>query len=305
MKRALRERIDISKISKYSIAANAMQILFAFGIFLYALFGREFNLTGRAEQVLVGAMALIVIWGAALDIRDAFNARKIARQSEMLEEAYGQLEDLNATLRAQRHDFKNHLQVVFGLIELKEYREAQEYIERVYGDVELVGRSLKTAIPAVNALFAAKMADCEEKGIQMDVQIHSPWQGMPIAGWEMCRILGNLIDNAMDAILSGKSPQKILTVEIGERLQDFTFRVENTGPEIPEDLRERISNADLPQKVPGAAWDFPLCGKFCAKTAGTFVSFPMKRGRALKGASPKILKRFKNLRYCEFRAEWR
>ncbi|HIU34360.1 MAG TPA: Spo0B domain-containing protein, partial [Candidatus Pullichristensenella excrementigallinarum] len=171
MKRALRERIDISKISKYSIAANAMQILFAFGIFLYALFGREFNLTGRAEQVLVGAMALIVIWGAGLDIRDAFNARKIARQSEMLEEAYGQLEDLNATLRAQRHDFKNHLQVVFGLIELREYQEAQEYIERVYGDVELVGRSLKTAIPAVNALFAAKMADCEEKGIQMDVQI--------------------------------------------------------------------------------------------------------------------------------------
>ena len=287
MKRALRERIDISKISKYSIAANAMQILFAFGIFLYALFGREFNLTGRAEQVLVGAMALIVIWGAALDIRDAFNARKIARQSEMLEEAYGQLEDLNATLRAQRHDFKNHLQVVFGLIELKEYREAQEYIERVYGDVELVGRSLKTAIPAVNALFAAKMADCEEKGIQMDVQIHSPWQGMPIAGWEMCRILGNLIDNAMDAILSGKSPRKILTVEIGERLQDFTFRVENTGPEIPEDLRERIFERGFTTKSSGCGLGLSIVREILRENGGDIRLFSDEKGTRFEGRIPK------------------
>lgn len=287
MKRALRERIDISKISKYSIAANAMQILFAFGIFLYALFGKEFNLTGRAEQVLVGAMALIVIWGAGLDIRDAFNARKIARQSEMLEEAYGQLEDLNATLRAQRHDFKNHLQVVFGLIELKEYREAQEYIERVYGDVELVGRSLKTAIPAVNALFAAKMADCEEKGIQMDVQIHSPWQGMPIAGWEMCRILGNLIDNAMDAILSGKSPRKILTVEIGERLQDFTFRVENTGPEIPEDLRERIFERGFTTKSSGRGLGLSIVREILRENGGDIRLFSDEKGTRFEGRIPK------------------
>ena len=287
MKRALRERIDISKISKYSIAANAMQILFAFGIFLYALFGREFNLTGRAEQVLVGAMALIVIWGAGLDIRDAFNARKIARQSEMLEEAYGQLEDLNATLRAQRHDFKNHLQVVFGLIELREYQEAQEYIERVYGDVELVGRSLKTAIPAVNALFAAKMADCEEKGIQMDVQIHSPWQGMPIAGWEMCRILGNLIDNAMDAILSGKSPQKILTVEIGERLQDFTFRVENTGPEIPEDLRERIFERGFTTKSSGRGLGLSIVREILRENGGDIRLFSDEKGTRFEGRIPK------------------
>ena len=287
MKRALRERIDISKISKYSIAANAMQILFAFGIFLYALFGREFNLTGRAEQVLVGAMALIVIWGAALDIRDAFNARKIARQSEMLEEAYGQLEDLNATLRAQRHDFKNHLQVVFGLIELREYQEAQEYIERVYGDVELVGRSLKTAIPAVNALFAAKMADCEEKGIQMDVQIHSPWQGMPIAGWEMCRILGNLIDNAMDAIAAGKAERKLLTVETGETLHEFTFRVENTGPEIPEEMRERIFERGFTTKSSGRGLGLSIVREILRENGGDIRLFSDEKGTRFEGRIPK------------------
>ena len=90
------------------------------GLVLYALFGREFDLSGMAERLLICAVAFVVVWGALLDIRDARNARKIASQSEMLEDAYTQLEDLNGTLRAQRHDFKNHLQVVFGLIEMGE-----------------------------------------------------------------------------------------------------------------------------------------------------------------------------------------
>ena len=120
MKKTLRERLDLNKVSRYAIAANAAQVIFAVGLVLYALFGREFDLSGMAERLLICAVAFVVVWGALLDIRDARNARKIASQSEMLEDAYTQLEDLNGTLRAQRHDFKNHMQVVFGLIGMGE-----------------------------------------------------------------------------------------------------------------------------------------------------------------------------------------
>ena len=186
-----------------------------------------------AERLLICAVAFVVVWGAFLDIRDARNARKIASQSEMLEDAYTQLEDLNGTLRAQRHDFKNHLQVVFGLIGMGEYKEAQAYIERVYGDIQLVSSALKTASPAVNALLAAKAADCAERGIRMEVRIRSAWQDLPLPGWEMCRVLGNLIDNAIDAMAGSATGKKQLLVETGEGLHDFTFRVFNTGSRIP------------------------------------------------------------------------
>lgn len=171
MKKTLRERLDLNKVSRYAIAANAAQVIFAVGLVLYALFGREFDLSGMAERLLICAVAFVVVWGALLDIRDARNARKIASQSEMLEDAYTQLEDLNGTLRAQRHDFKNHMQVVYGLIGMGEYKEAQAYIERVYGDIQLVSSALKTASPAVNALLAAKAADCGERGIRMETRI--------------------------------------------------------------------------------------------------------------------------------------
>ena len=79
MKKTLRERLDLHKVSRYAIAANAAQAFFAVGLVLYALFGREFDLSGMAERLLICAVAFVVVWGALLDIRDARNARKIAR----------------------------------------------------------------------------------------------------------------------------------------------------------------------------------------------------------------------------------
>ena len=49
MKKTLRERLDLNKVSRYAIAANAAQVIFAVGLVLYALFGREFDLSGMAE----------------------------------------------------------------------------------------------------------------------------------------------------------------------------------------------------------------------------------------------------------------
>jgi len=52
MKKTLRERLDLHKVSRYAIAANAAQAFFAVGLVLYALFGREFGLSGMAERLL-------------------------------------------------------------------------------------------------------------------------------------------------------------------------------------------------------------------------------------------------------------
>jgi sensor histidine kinase regulating citrate/malate metabolism len=188
--------------------------------------------------MLLWGMALVVSWGAALDIREAFGARRVSEEADMLESAYEKLEQLNNTLRAQRHDFMNHLQVVSSLLELNEDAAAQDYLERVYGDIQKVGRTLKTAHPAINALLAAKMADCEAKGIAVNLMIESAWDKLTMPDWEMCRVLGNIIDNAMDALkgVAGAT----LTIRMGEDLRAFSFAISNNGPMIPEALRERI-----------------------------------------------------------------
>ncbi len=229
-----RRHIELNKTAVYAIIINALQIVAALTVAILALAVGDRAFTGQLEQAALSGMALVVVWGATLDIRDAFAARRLGRQSDMLEDALSRVNELNATRRAQRHDFMNHLQVVFGLLDMGESADARAYIERVYGDIQRVGKALKTAIPAVNALLAAKFSECQSRKIEAALETQSAWNGVPAADWELCRVLGNIIDNALDALREKSGPH--LTIFIGETLREFTFFVENDGPPIPPEL---------------------------------------------------------------------
>ena len=292
----MRERISIDKVSRLAIVVNALQIIFAASILAYALLMPNFSLTSLTEKTMVGFMTAIVIWGGVLDIRDAFSAQKIARQSQMLEDALRQLETVNGTLRAQRHDFKNHLQVVYSLMEMEEYAEAQKYIEQVYNSIQQVGRTLKTAIPAVNALLAAKEAACAEKGILLEMEFGSAWQGNPMPGWELCRVLGNLIDNAADALLGMPEARRPadgmrIRVEIGEDVQSYTFTVSDNGPGIPAELRESIFQMGFTTKGSGHGMGLHIVNELMKEYDGTIQLAGEGGAARFVGSLPKVVAR--------------
>ena len=237
--------------------------------------------------MLLCTLTLIVTWGAALDIREALSARRMASEADMLEEAYDQLGELNGTLRAQRHDFMNHLQVVYSLMELKEYGEARDYIERVYGDIRRVSRTLKTAHPAVNALLAAKVSDCESRGIRVTLQIESAWADLPVESWAMCRVLGNLIDNAMDALRA--VPEPALTIRLSESLHGYEFAVSNNGPMIPESVAERIFQRGFSTKGEGRGMGLSIVRGIVTGAGGSLSVSSNERETAFTGSLPKSL----------------
>ena len=251
MNQSPRKRLNVRKAARFAVIINAMQIAAMVTVFLYALLRGPVQ--GRLVEIsAIAAAMLIVSWGAVLDIREALNAGKIADQAQMLEEAYGQLEALNGTLRRQRHDFMNHLQVVFSLLELNDSAEAMKYVESVYGDIKKTGSVLKTALPSVNALIAAKRQDCEERGITLELKIASGWQSLPVPGWEMCRVLGNLIDNARDALEEDASKaDRRIVLSIDESAGAYSFRVANNGPAIPQQLQRSIFQMGFTTKSDG------------------------------------------------------
>ena len=85
---------------------------------------------------------------------------------------------------------------------------------------------------------AAKVGDCEARGVHVDLQIESPWTDLPVESWEMCRVLGNLIDNAMDAMKDTTAPR--LLIRLSESVQSYTFAIANNGPMIQPSIAERI-----------------------------------------------------------------
>ena len=149
------------------------------------------------------------------------------------------LEELNTRLRVQRHDYLNHFQVIYGLMELEEYEEAKNYINPVFKDILKVSKALRTAQPAVNALLQAKVEAAEKKNIDLYLEIRSELKYIPLEAWNLCKVLANVIDNGM-AALAEVEHEKNIHVEIGEDPQNYTFLIYNNGPEIPRSHQENL-----------------------------------------------------------------
>ena len=241
--------VDVRKASMFTVVINSLQILMMIVVLLYVLQEDGGTPSPRMMRLFVGVAAAVVATGAAFDIRDAFFLRRMVTQADTMLDTIDNMESLNNALRAQRHDFRNHLQVVYSLIEMEDYGEANAYIEKVYGAITALSKVMKTANPAVNALLQVKLTACEKEGIHTRVDISSPWKNLPVPGWEMCKVLSNLIDNAMDALRETEIP--VLRVVLTEDLHTYRFTVANNGPMIPLNSQQRIFQAGFTSKSDG------------------------------------------------------
>ena len=246
--------VKVKKAAMISIAFNILEIIA--GLTMIVLVNRM--LAGGVEAGLARLTTLLCVtivgWGAVSDISTALTSLNLVQKTKELEEAYGQLEDLNREMRAQRHDFMNHLQVVYSLIEMNEPGEAMAYMDKIYGDMQRVSRMLRTACPAVNALIQAKLVEARERGAELKLSIAAKWDDELMPAWEICRVLANLIDNALEAACSAEHPEgekPTGELVLGEDLRSWFFSVRNNGPEIDEKTRKRIFEPGFTTKATG------------------------------------------------------
>ena len=261
----------VKKAAFLSIAVNVLEIIA--GLVMVVLVNRM--LTQGVEETIARMTMLLCVtivgWGAITDIGASITSLQMVQKTRELEEAYGQLESLNREMRAQRHDFMNHIQVVYSLIEMNEPGEAMDYMDKIYGDMQRVSRMLRTACPAVNALIQAKVVEAQERGVELKLSIAAKWDDEMMPAWEICRVLANLIDNAMDAALAGAHPQgEKPTVELvlGEDLRSWFFSVVNNGDMIEEKTRARIFEPGFTTKATGQGMGLYIVSQAMAKLGG-------------------------------------
>lgn len=267
----MRDHVKVKKAAVISIAANVLEIIA--GLAMLVLVRRM--LVGGVEETVARMTTLLCVtivgWGAIMDIGASITSLQMVKKAQELEEAYGQLDSLNREMRAQRHDFMNHLQVVYSLIELGEPGEAMEYMDRIYGDMQRVSRMMRTACPAVNALIQAKVVEAERRGAELKLSIAAKWDDEDLPAWEICRVLANLIDNALDASCAAELPEGVKpTVELvlGEDLRSWFFSVRNNGPQIPEKLRAKIFEPGFTTKATGQGMGMFIVSDTITKLGG-------------------------------------
>ncbi len=121
--------------------------------------------------------------------------------SEQEKQHQKELKSFIKMIRAQRHDFNLHLHAVNGLLEAGKYEECKSYVTKMVAETEYVNEVLPIHDTSISALLYAYRSDAESSGIKMTFDITTNLRGLAPEAYEINRIIGNLLQNAIDALV--------------------------------------------------------------------------------------------------------
>jgi two-component system CitB family sensor kinase len=175
------------------------------------------------------------VLGTVTTLRDHTDLQKLTGELQTMR-------TLSDALRSQTHEFSNRLHTIVALIELGRTREAVDFAANELDVGQELADSLLASIdePVLTALLLGKSAQARERGIELELRIDEGLGRVPIAPSELVTIVGNLVDNAMDAVSSDlesesppvERPHVLVEIERGEA--EVVLRVSDNGAGIDD-----------------------------------------------------------------------
>lgn len=171
--------------------------------------------------------------GAVITLRDRTELEALLRELQGVDA-------LTTALRAQQHEFSNRMHTLAGLIELGDHDAAANYALDVSRASGGLAESIRAQIepPELAAMLLAKTTVAAERGVALALTDDSrlPADGVDVS--TMLTIVGNLIDNAIDAAAAGAAPRQVSVHLLGAAT--IFVEVLDTGAGVPADAAARV-----------------------------------------------------------------
>ncbi len=236
--------------------------------------------TAESDQLYVlGEHVLLISSAPARWSGRGVGAVITLRDRTQLQEVTGQLDQVRAlteSLRSQNHEAANRLHTVVSLIEMgrdeeavefatEELRAAQSFADHVVGAVRE---------PALAALLLGKSAEAAERGIELVIDGDGDIDELRLTARDLVTIVGNLVDNAMDAVLEERAGGQARTRKVSVRLvadaDGLDVVVEDSGPGVrPQDEARVLERGWSTKATDGRGLGLALVGQVARRHGGT------------------------------------
>lgn len=175
----------------------------------------------------------LVLLRAIRVLADHQQLARTAQLAEMRELYYQGLRREQDQVRTLRHDLRNHLTALQGLLAQGQTAQAAGYLEQIAGSPWAQGSQQICENETANVVLSSKAEAARRLGLQAEFQVALP-RDLPIADPDLCALLGNAIDNAMEAAQKAANKKVRLRCRTDKGL--FMLQVENalTGDERPD-----------------------------------------------------------------------
>ncbi|MEV8333543.1 sensor histidine kinase [Streptomyces niveus] len=171
--------------------------------------------------------------GAVATLRDRTELEQLGRE---LDATRGLID----ALRAQDHEHANRMHTLMGLLELEMHEEAVEFVTEVVGvhraTAEQVTERIHDPLPA--ALLVGKATVAAERGVSLRISPATLLPDRLVDPQGLVTVLGNLVDNALDAAAGSEDPR--IEVEARAEGRTVVLRISDSGPGVPPEQRELV-----------------------------------------------------------------
>lgn len=137
--------------------------------------------------------------------------RIAAYQRELIETHYREVENMYRQIRGWRHDYRNHIQMMKVLAANGDMDALKAYLDELDTDLNTVDTVVKTGNPMADAILNSKISLARSRNIPTQVDAHIPVK-LKMSELDLCCIIGNLFDNAMEASMALPEEKRLIRV---------------------------------------------------------------------------------------------
>ena len=134
-----------------------------------------------------------------------------AYQRELIETHYREVENMYRKMRGWRHDYRGHIQAMKALLSAGDLDGLKDYLDKLDTDLNTVDTVIKTGNPMADAILNSKISPAQSRGITVKADAHVP-VGLRMSEIDLCCILGNLFDNAIEASMALPEEERLIRV---------------------------------------------------------------------------------------------
>ena len=132
-------------------------------------------------------------------------------QQELMETHYHEVDNMYRQIRGWRHDYRNHIQTMKAYAASENWEAIRRYLDLLDDDLAAVDTVIRTGNPMTDAILNSKISLARSKNIQVEADAYIPVK-LKLSEIDLCCIIGNLFDNAIEASMNLPEAQRVIRV---------------------------------------------------------------------------------------------
>lgn len=187
--------------------------------------------------ILLEMTVFLAIEGTLYSYKKGFDFQAEQFRTELLEHNYGEIREIYMDMRGWRHDYHNHMQVMKAQLTMGSLEGIEAYLDKLERELDRVDTLVKSGNLMTDAILNSKLTLARRKDISVNCTAKLPEQ-LPVEDVDLCVILGNLLDNAIEGCGRMEKGDRFLRVYLAVNGNQLYFSVQNSAKEEP-DFEER------------------------------------------------------------------